>query len=49
MKPYRPNPTLVSYYEVPVEIIDSRDILIVWVTRAARSQKTGNHRRSRGE
>ena len=37
MKPFRPNrkQTLKSYYEVPVEILESNRELIRWATQSA--------------
>ena len=42
MAPFRPNPnqTLVTYYEVPVDIIEDRDSLADWARRAVRSQES---------
>jgi DNA transformation protein len=41
MGPFRPNAkqTLVTYYEVPVEIVEDCDALTAWAKRAIRSQK----------
>jgi DNA transformation protein len=38
MKPFSPNPkqTLVTYYEVPVDIVEDRDALTAWAKRAVR-------------
>ena len=40
MEPFQPNPkqTLKSYYEVPVEIIEDADELIIWAQRAVTCQ-----------
>lgn len=40
MKPFRPNAkqTLKTYYEVPVEIIEDREQLVVWARTAAASR-----------
>lgn len=40
MKPFRPNArqTLRSYYEVPPEILEDREQLVVWAERAMRSE-----------
>ena len=37
MKPFRPNSkqTLKSYYEVPVEVIEDKEQLVVWATDAS--------------
>ena len=52
MKPFSPNAkqTLVTYYQVPVDIIEDRDALTAWAKRAARSQNASRRpaaRRSR--
>ena len=38
MKPFKPNPrqTLKTYYQVPDEILDDREQLIVWAQRASK-------------
>ena len=38
MKPFRPNArqTLKSYYEVPPDVLENRDLLRRWAERAAR-------------
>lgn len=40
MGPFSPSPkqTLVSYYEVPVDVIEDRDTLADWARQAVRSQ-----------
>jgi DNA transformation protein len=40
MKPFRPNAkqTLVSYYQVPVDVVEDPDDLCVWAKRAVQSQ-----------
>jgi DNA transformation protein len=40
MGPFRPNPkqTLVTYYEVPVDVIEDHDSLADWTRRAIRAQ-----------
>jgi DNA transformation protein len=40
MEPFSPNPnqTLVTYYEVPADIIEDRDSLAGWAKRAVRAQ-----------
>ena len=44
MKPFKPNPrqTLKSYYQVPDEVLDDRDMLQSWAQRAVilRNDKT---------
>ena len=39
MKPFRPNArqTLKTYYEVPADIIEDRDLFVEWAKRAART------------
>ena len=43
MKPFRPNarPTLQTYYEVPVEIIEEQDQLTEWAKRTVRLSPGG--------
>lgn len=40
MKPFRPNArqTLKTYYQVPVEILEDSDQLVVWASRAVAAQ-----------
>ena len=40
MKPFRPTAkqTLVSYYQVPVDVVEDPDDLCVWAKRAVQSQ-----------
>ncbi|MGZ8489942.1 MAG: TfoX/Sxy family protein [Candidatus Binatia bacterium] len=40
MKPFRPNgkQTLVSYYQVPVDVVEDLEDLCVWAKRAVQSQ-----------
>lgn len=42
MSPFRPNAkqTLKNYYEVPPEIVDDREALVVWARKATRCRKT---------
>jgi DNA transformation protein len=42
MRPFRPNAkqTLKSYYQVPVEILENADELLLWATRATECRKT---------
>ena len=39
-KPFRPNArqTLRSYYEVPVDVVEDQDRLVLWARHAARSR-----------
>jgi len=38
MQPFQPNDlqTLSHYYEVPIEVVEDRDRLVLWARRAAR-------------
>ena len=51
MGPFSPNPnqTLVTYYEVPLDIMEDHEALIAWVKRAVRAQERGTTQRRRGE
>ena len=47
MKPFRPNAkqTLKNYYEVPVKVLEDRDELAEWATRAIEVAREASHRR----
>ena len=40
MKPFRPNPrqTLKSYYEVPADVIEDQEELVIWAKRAVNAK-----------
>ena len=43
MQPFRPNPrqTLKSYYEVPVDVLEDHEQLVVWARQAVACQTAG--------
>ena len=43
MEPFRPNPrqTLKSYYEVPVDVVEDQDRLLVWAETSLASRRPG--------
>ena len=42
MKPFRPSAkqTLKTYYEVPAEVLEDRDMLMAWATQAVHGRRT---------
>lgn len=50
MGPFRPTDkqTLVSYYEVPLEVLEDRGELAAWARRAIEAQKRATGKKNRG-